>query len=460
MSTLSTTEPIIDREVLFERIEYTPHSDEQWEIHNSTARFNVPCCGRRWGKSQSTGHKMTEKMFVPETVNWIVGPTYKLGEKEFRVVWDDFKKLGLLDSCKKAYNKVQGNMFIRTPWNALCEVVSAEKQESLVGEGLSHVIMSEAAKHKMSTWQMYIEPALSDKRGTADFPSTPEGFNWYRGLYDMGQHPDFPDYMSWRFPTWTNKAIFPLGEDDPELMRIKSTVSEQYWLQEYAAEFTTFAGQIYPEFNEMVHVRPMKYNPAWRNYQAWDFGFTDPTVVLDIMVDQEDNVYVWREYQVSGKSTWEHGWIIKHRENPDGYHVDARFADPRGADQIETLKMVIGWLYSEPVPWAQGVEAIKRWLKPQSGAPKLFIHPSCTHLIRQLKQLRSKDTKEDKNERAGQHDYDDHGPDALRYFFNHFLVLGQGITLESVYSNEYAKTEAAGFFQYSSGLSMTDRVGF
>jgi len=452
--------PIIDREVLFERIGYTPHGPEQWEIHNSTARFNIPCCGRRWGKSQSSGHKMTEKMFVPDSMNWICGPTYKLGEKEFRVVWDDFKKLKLLDKCKKAYNKVQGNMFIHTPWDSRLEVVSAEKQESLVGEGLDHVIMSEAAKHKMSTWQMYIEPALADKRGSADFPSTPQGFNWYKGLYDMGQHPDFPDFISWQFPTWTNAAVFPLGMEDPEMIRLHSQVSEQYWLQEYGAEFTTFAGQIYPEFNEMVHVRPIKYNPMWRNYEAWDFGYTDPTVCLDIMVDVEDNVYVWREYQVSGKSTWEHGWIIKHRENPDGWHCDGRFADPRGADQIETLKMVIGWLYAEPVPWAQGVEAIKRWLKPQAGAPKLFIDPSCVNLIRQMKQLRSKAIKEDRNERPGQHDHDDHGPDALRYFFNHFLVLGQGITLESVYSQEYAKTEAAGFFRYSSGLSMVDRVGF
>jgi hypothetical protein len=461
VSTLSPTPSLIDQSVLFERIGYTPHGPEQWAIHNSTARFTVPCCGRRFGKSQSTGHKMTQKMFTPDTVNWIVGPTYKLGEKEFRVVWDDFKKLGLLDKCKKSYNKVQGNMYIRTPWDSLVEVVSAEKQESLVGEGLSHVIMSEAAKHKMSTWQMYIEPALSDHRGSADFPSTPEGFNWYRGLYDMGQHPGFPEYESWRFPTWTNHVMFPGGEDDPELLRIKGTVSEQYWLQEYAAEFTTFAGQIYPEFDEMVHVRPITYNPAWRNYEAWDFGYNDPTVVLDIMVDGEDNVYVWREYQVSGKSTWEHGFIIKHRDNPDGHHVTARFADPHGRDQIETLKLVLGHLYAEEVSWAQGVEAVKRWLRPSNGGrPKLYIDPSCTHLIRQMGQLRAKALKEGQNERPGQHDYDDHGPDALRYFFNHFLVLGQGITLESVYSPEYAKTEAAGFFTYSTGISLGNRIGF
>ena len=454
-------EAVIDKWALFEKIGYTPHGPEQMSIHQSTARFRIPCCGRRFGKSQASGHEFTYNLFIPDTYWWICGPTYKLGEKEFRVVWNDFKLLGLLDKCKKSYNLAQGSMRLQTPFNSILEVVSAEKQDSLVGEGLDGVIMSEAAKHKVSTWEMYIEPALSDRRGSALFPSTPEGFNWYKGLYDLGQHPEFPDYESWRFPTWTNAAMFPDGENDPEMVRIKGIVSELYWLQEYAAEFAAFEGQIYPEFNEMVHVRPIKYEPSWRTYQVWDFGYKDPTVVLDIIVDAMDNIYVWREYQVSGKSTWEHGWIIKHRENPQQYHCDGRFADPRGADQIATLMMIIGHVESQDVPWAQGVEAIKRWLKPQDDAtPKLFIDPSCIHLIRQMKQLHAKKTREEQNERPGQHDYDDHGPDALRYFFNHFIVLGYSMSLESVYAGHYAGSEAAGFFTHHTGLKLSDNVGF
>ena len=45
-------------------------------------------------------------------------------------------------------------------------VVSADNPDSLLGEGLSHVIMSEAAKHNRATWEQYIEPALSDLRGS------------------------------------------------------------------------------------------------------------------------------------------------------------------------------------------------------------------------------------------------------------------------------------------------------
>lgn len=455
-------EAAIDKELLFEKIGYTPHSAEQWEIHNATERFVIPCCGRRFGKSQSVGHEMTYNMFIPDTTWWIVGPTYKLGEKEFRVVYDDFKKLKMLDKFpSKNYNVNQGQMRLVSPFGSTLEVVSAEKQDSLVGEALDGAIMSEAAKHKMSTWQMYIEPALSDRRGSAWFPSTPQGFNWYKGLYDMGQHPDFPDYKSWRFPTWTNKAMYPGGHDDPELVRIRQTVSKQYWDQEYAADFTSFAGQIYSEFDERIHVRKMEYKPEWKNFWVFDFGFTDPFVCLDIMVDPADNVYVWREYQVTSQSTWQHGHILKNRENPPGFHVDLMYGDPRGADEIATLQLVLGYVYSQPVGWSLGIEAVKRHLKPaEGGEPKLFIDPSCVHLIRQMKQLRNKASREDHNERPGQHDYDDHGPDALRYFFNHYFVLGHNTSLESVYTKEYASTEAAGFFTYSSGISLGDRIEY
>lgn len=453
--------PVIDKELLFEKIKYKPHSEEQWLIHNSKARFRIPCCGRRFGKSQSAGHEMTYNLFVPESYNWICGPTYKLGEKEFRVVWYDLKALKLLDKCTtKTYNVNQGQMRIVTPFGSVLEVVSAEKQDSLVGEGLHSVIMSEAAKHKMSTWQMYIEPALSDHRGSAIFPSTPQGFNWYKGLFDMGQMPDHPDYESWRFPTWTNKAMYPGGYDDPELARIRGTVSKQYWDQEYAADFTSFEGQIYPEFREDIHVKKINFVPGWFNALAFDFGFVDPFCCYDIMVDPSDNVYVWREYQVTHLSVWQHANIIKNRENPEGYHINMMYADPAGAGDIATLELVLGKVFADRVSWEEGVEAVRRWLKPYNGPPKLFIDPSCIHLRRQLGQLRRKESREGHNERIGQHDYDDHGPDALRYFFSQHFVLGRNTTLASVYTGKYAGSEAETFFTYSSGIKIQDKIPY
>lgn len=400
---------------------------------------------------------MSHALFKPDSVYWIVGPTYKLGEKEFRVVFDDyFRKLGFANDrrFKKSYNLEQGNMRIQTPWNSVLEVVSADKQDSLVGEGLDGVIMSEAALHKQDTWTMYIQPALTDKRGWAMFPSTPRGHNWYEGLWRLGLEEDMELYESWRFPTWTNVAVFQQGELDPELLQIKANVSEFHWLQEYSAEFTALEGKIYNEFRPEVHVTDIKYMPFWKNYQAFDYGYADPTVCLDVMVDSTDNVYVWREYQVRRKTTYEHGLALIARDNPPAFHVDGRFGDPNGADENATLATMLGPIIARKTPWIQGIEAIKRWLKVQNdGKPKLYIDRSCTELIRQLSNLRTPNEREGRNAKEGQHDYDDHGCDALRYFFNEKFVWGYHAGgLSDVYGARPAKTESDAFFEYHTKL--------
>lgn len=443
----------IDRQTLWDKIGYEPHSEGQASIHASEARFMMPCCGRRYGKSQSAGHWMTENLFMPDTWHWIVGPSYSLGEKEFRVVWDDiFRKLKLRHpKIRKGYNVRQGNMYIELPWNTVLEVKSADRpDESLVGEGLTSAVMSEAAKHKSSTWERYIEPALSDHRGKAMFPTTPEGFNWYKDLWDLGADPSFPDYESWQFPTWENTVRYPGGIDDPEIQRVKRVASPQWFDQEYGAKFTSFAGMIYDEFSRNLHVKEFEYVPAWRNYWAMDFGFADPFICLDIMVDQSDNWYIWREYYVRYRSTMEHGYALRARENPDGFHVTAMFGDPRGADEIATLALIIGQIYarSAELTWKQGVEAVKRQMRQQpDGSVKLFIHPRCVNTIKELEGLRVKKPPTDvKNATEGQLDKDDHTADALRYFACEFAVLGGGRSMEEL-SAGMAKNSERGMFR-------------
>jgi hypothetical protein len=458
-----TLEVGISREALWKELLYTPHP-AQMLYHNSKSRFRIPCCGRRFGKSLMAGHNMTEAMFIPDTYYWIVGPTYSLAEKEFRVVYDDFfRKLKLADvkGMRKSYNLEQGNMSIRTPWNSILEVKSADKQDSLVGEGLDGVIMSEAAIHKKDTWEMYIEPALLDKRGWADFPSTPRGHNWYEGLWLMGQDPAFGNFESWRFPTWANIARFPMGLEDPDIQEIKRKSTEFHWLQEYCAEFAAIEGRIYSEFDRKIHVGDYKYNPFWKNYQSFDFGFNDPFVCLDIQVDPSDNVYVWREYQVKQKTNTEHALALQQRDNPANFRVDGRFGDPRDPDAIRTLNFILSGrpIIGRTLPVVRGIseklqgyDIVKQWMKVQpDGKPKFFIDRSCTETIRQLEQLQAPAEREGKNTAEGQREFDDHGPDAVRYFFAEYFILGYSRgDLGAVYGSQ--TTEADTFFQYHSKL--------
>jgi hypothetical protein len=459
------SDPNIDRETFFERIGYTPHSREQWVAHTSPERFKIACCGRRWGKTTFAANELTYQSFNPESVYWIVAPTYGVADREFKIIYGNFmRKLPEIAKDKgfrASYNVKQGDMKITLPWGTIIEAKSSERPNGLVGEGLDGVIFSEAALQSKTIWEQYIQPALSDKRGWCIFPSTPRGYNWYHGLWMLGQEEEFLDYVSWTFPTWTNKARYPAGLSDPELVQIKATATRAFWEQEYGAKFTAFEGQIYEDFDRRIHVVEKEYDPRQTNILTLDFGFNNPFVALDIMIYPDDTVHVWREYQVTGKTTWDHGQFLTnpynpsgYRENPPGYHIDEIFADPSGLDQIKTLEPMMGPIRAQAVPWENRIETVGRWLKVRpDGKPGLTFHPRCTETIRQMEQLRHETLKEGRNEgQPGQHKYDDHGPDALSYFFGMYFFLRLNAHLSDVYGDRRPKTESESFFKLHQGF--------
>lgn len=447
------------RDNVWQSAGYDPH-DAQMAIHNSQARFKVPCCGRRFGKSTSAVADLLPDYFVPNTVHWLVGPTYELGEREFEALHGFLLEMPEVYNHRDthiSYSPTAGNMKVKFPWNTLVKVVSAEKPKSLLGKGLSSAILCEAAQHEETTWTRYIRPALSDKRGRALFPSTPQGFNWFYKYHRRGKDDTQPQWASWQFPSWANTRIYS-GPDDPEFVEIRANTSEMLFRQEYGAEFTAFEGRIYDDFREDVHVhdlsdlvkRSMRY---WRNFWAIDFGFSNPFVCLDILVDPQDNVYVWREYYVRHKPVVVHAKELRRRDNPDGWHLNGIFADPADPDAVATLNMYLGATYARRVGVLQGIEAVKVLLKPNTeneGRPRLFIDIHCENLIREMYTLHMAENRKpgSTNNKEEQHKFDDHAADALRYFASEMYVLGAGNSLADVYKYTEDGAGSETYFRY------------
>jgi hypothetical protein len=410
------------------------------------------------------------KLLLPNRKYWIVGPTYDLGDKEFRVVWDDMivrMALGRDRRVRKAYNKRSGDMYIRFPWGTSLEVRSAEHPEGLVGEGLDGVIMSEAAKHKRETWERYIRPALADRRGWADFPTTPEGYNWLYELWQFGQNPSLVDYESWRFPSWENPVLFPGGRDDPEIQLLAKTTTPEWFMQEIGAEFSSFVGRIYSEFDETVHVRQHQFRPDWTNYIAFDWGFVNPLAAIEFQVDPQDNVHVWREHYKAYQRVEDHCDELKRREQPDGYHLDMAFgdaADPEAAVTI-SAKLVACWALPEAKQnWRQGVDLVKTFLKQyQTGEmdeygtpqlePKLYVDPTCVNTIDEFNSYRAVDLSKraaprESGSTGAAQKQNDHALDAIRYGLMHLFELGVKHHLTEVYTLTQLRSEApqTGYF--------------
>lgn len=405
-------EVVFDKEAYYEHTGYTPH-EAQKVIHDSKARFRVVVAGRRWGKSLMAAKEIEPVLMLPGRRVWIVAPVYDLTDKVFREVWDSLiLKQGLPTERKSDRERI-----IKFVWGATLEGKSAENPDSLLGEGLDLLVIDEAAKIKREIWEKYLRPTLTDRQGAALFISTPEGYNWFHQIYLRGQDLEHPRWQSFQFPSWANPHLAAT-----EIEEAKRVLASETFAQEYGAQFTTFAGRVYKEFDRSVHViEPFLIPESWQRYRAIDFGYTNPFVCLFLAVDEDENVYIYDEHYQAGKTTDYHLAEIKRRRG----NFQASFCDPSARQLIEDMRSKGLNLTPAVHDLRSGIEAVREKLRIKedgpppdrvgAGWPSLFVFKSCPNTIFEFEQYRYPETKGDGSEKEEPLKLNDHAMDALRY---------------------------------------------
>lgn len=340
-------EPRLTKSGFFDSIDYEPHTGQR-DIHFTPKRFKVVRCGRRWGKTFAGAHEAEPNVFVPcpmtgePQIGWIVGPNYTDAEKEFRIVYDTMRRIGVdKDAIRFVSNPDGGPLHIKTSWGAEVIGKSAQYPEKLVGEGLNWVLMVEAGRHRRKTWGQYIRPALSDRRGWAWFSGVPEGpsdESLLYALWNRGESSRFKSWQSWKRPSWTNDIVFPGGRYDPEIVEAEEDLTKDEFDRQYGAEFTDKTGRVIKEFDEEIHLGDFDYDPSWATYMAVDYGFTNPFVVLFIQMGPFGDIRVIREFRRQELDTEEVCDDLKH-EYPGLVRVTSMmFPDPAEPDDTRTMK--------------------------------------------------------------------------------------------------------------------------
>lgn len=330
----------------FTSIGYEPH-DGQKDVHFARARFKVLRCGRRWGKTFFGAHEAEPNLLVPcpmtgeHQVGWIVGPSYVDAEKEFRIMFDTYRKMGLdKDALRFVNNADSGSMHVKFANGAEVIGKSAAYPEKLVGEGLNWVLFVEAGMQRRRTWQS-VRPALSDRRGWAAFTGVPEGpseDSLLYAFYQRGQSERFKTWRSWQKPSWTNNIVFPGGRNDPEIIEAEDDLTKDEFDRQYGAEFTDKTGQVIKEWDDDIHLGDFDYDPSWATYMAVDYGFTNPFVVLFIQVGPFGDIRVIREFRRQQLDTDEVCEDLMH-EYPGLVRVVTKmYPDPAEPDDTRTMQ--------------------------------------------------------------------------------------------------------------------------
>ena len=185
---------------------------------------------------------------------------------------------------------------------------------------------------------------------------------------------------------------------------------------------------VFGEFDPVVHVQPMDYDPNLPLYRAMDFGFVNPFVCLWIQVDRSGVIRVIDEYVRSRATIDVHITQMKARTPVPEEQVTATFCDPAGSSVnditgtsvIRELRALGINVRSRRSGILEGIELIRRAIRSGDGQSKLVLSPRCPRLIEAMECYHYPESGRIPSELPLKDGLFDHPIDALRYFFiNH-----------------------------------------
>jgi len=222
------------------KLDWTPHAGQR-AVLNDPSRFRIVGCGRRWGKTEMCAHEAFDRLGDPDTLVWWVAPTYDIADIGFEAVEEVIPEPLIADRkrTKPKAIDVQGGSHI--------SFRSADREDSLRGEGIDLLILDEAAMIPDRAWQKELRPTLSDTLGDMVAISTPKGRNWFFEWFERGNSEDDPDVSSWQSPTAMNPHI-----PEEEIEAAKRELPQRVFEQEYLADFKEESGGVFERLDERL----------------------------------------------------------------------------------------------------------------------------------------------------------------------------------------------------------------
>ncbi len=205
----------------------------QFRLWSERRRFNIVCCGRRWGKTFMGIERAARWAMKGYPVAWF-SPTYS-GEAGLADSWREL--LRVLEPATRRASAQEHRLELVT--GGSIDGWTLEKEGSGRGRKYARVIIDEAAisRNLEENWNNAIRPTLADLGGDAWMFSTPKGLNYFHTLHQRGADPQWPEWASWQMPTSTNPYIKP-----SEIEAARQDMPSIAFRQEFLAEFVVGAG--------------------------------------------------------------------------------------------------------------------------------------------------------------------------------------------------------------------------
>lgn len=370
-------------------------------IASDKHRYRVVNCGRRFGKTTLARLEMVARAVQGDDRQiCYIAPTYQQARD---ILWQDLKKM-----CEPIAHKINESRLeitLNTVNGGTSTIILRgwESVETLRGQKFHFIVVDEIASMRnwLVNWQEVIRPTLTDFEGGALFISTPKGFNHFYDLYNL-EMKDI-DYKSFTFSSYDNPFI-----KGTEIDKASKELTEDRFAQEYMADFRKTEGLVYKEFSRDKHVYTEAPIRVAEVLGGLDFGFTNPTAILKIVRDYDNNFWIVEEWYRTGKTTEE---IIEYGKS---MRATKWYPDPAEPDRIEAMRRAGMNIREVSKDVVAGIDAVRALFKSH----RIHIHSSCVNLINELETYSFKDPKDGMNKQELKEEpikENDHACDALRY---------------------------------------------
>lgn len=247
---------------------------------------------------------------------------------------------------------------------------------------------------------------------------------------DSGVRVNIPIETSLGTMTKTRKWINSMTEDNPVLL----SKNPQYlaWLESLPeglrrawryGDWNVAEGVAFPDFFAPTHViKPFDVPTNWLKFRACDWGFTSMAVCLWFTVDEDNNIYIYREYKTKLVDAPRFAGNVLELERGEKVRygiIDGSVGDQRGISgpTVDEQMRMVGcvWRYADKSPGSRiaGKNLVHKYLALDqfTNKPKLFVFDTCKELVEELSSL----PLDDNDNEDVDTDCVDHAYDALRY---------------------------------------------
>lgn len=209
-----------------------PHAAQRLVVESS-ARFIVVDCGRRFGKTKGIRIKRLKPLLEGKPGAYFA-PTYKM----LTDYWRETK--AILQPVTKHISAQEHRIELIT--GGSLSMWSLDNPDAARGRKYAFADIDEAAmvRDLETAWNAVIRPTLTDYEGEAGFWSTPKGLNYFHTLFSRGQDSAFTDWQSFHFPTSANPFI-----KQTEIDAAQNELPADVFKQEYLAEFLQGEGAVF-----------------------------------------------------------------------------------------------------------------------------------------------------------------------------------------------------------------------